>query len=661
MLFLQERFNSRANTIGNSLVKNCFKALLFILLAIPKPGYGQQDRASQLASLLTAAQQAQARNDYAAAENAYEEAVKLRSDMPELWANLGIMQNAVGRYPDAIESFHRALLLKPSLYVPNLFLGIDYVHINRAREAIPFLVNAKRINPHDPEAPFSLGRAYLSVRNFTAAKQAFWRAITLDEKKSSAWFDFGVAALDEVEMDAWRISNEDANSVWANALFAESLQKQLRFKEAISKEQSVIAADPFFPCAHSRLGFLYIALQQNAAALQEFNAESQDCALAALGRARLHLDLDDGAEALTVLRTLWKDNPGFIRSHTSLLTDGLASERLTAFSAFLDQESNARALDPDFYASLSAALRGAPRPSDGFTFPKGAKSFEVHGNAQAGEADHRDGRYARCAADLAGGIAEESDHDLLLLASCAFMNGDYSLSATASDLLSNRSSHNMAALYWSVEANEQLAFEAFDRFEQLAPDSERTHLLLGDMYRQRQRYEQAASEYKTASTLAPQDPAPLFGLASAYDNDSNPDKALITAKKALEINPNDPDLNLLIGQILVSLHEWDQAEDYLKRGLSAKPQMLPHLHALLGKVYEHTGRTQDAIRELLMALPSDEDGSLHYQLARMYSSVGNKAAAENAFKRSKEVEQKRRERAVIAVQDSSDIMQNNAP
>ena len=641
-------------------MKTGLSLLLFILLATPGLGSGQQDRASDFASLLTAAQQAQARSDYAAAESAYQAAVKLRSDMPELWANLGLMQNALGRYPDAIESFQKALHLKPSLYVPNLFLGIDYLHINRAREAIPFLVNAEKIDPRDPEAPLTLGQAYLSLSDFRAAKNAFWSAIVLDRKKSSAWFDFGVAALDKVETDGWKISDEGANSVWANALFAESLQKQLRFKEAVSREQAVIALDPPFPCAHSHLGFLYIVQRQNTAALQEFNAEPKGCDLAVLGRARLRADADDNAEALASLRSLWELDSGFVRSHLSLFTDGLASDRLTAFSAFLDRQNGAGAVDPALYASLSAALRGAPQPVDSFIFTNEKRS-EIHPNAQAAEADRREGRYGRCAAELAGGLAEENDRDLLLLADCAFMTGDYSLSAAAGDLLSSRSSHNMAALYWSVKANEQLSFAAFDRFERLDPDSERTHLLLGDMYRQRQRYEQAESEYKTASTLAPQDPAPLFGLASVYEHDSNPDQALSTAKKALEMSPDDPDFNLLVGEILVSQREWNLAEDYLNRGLRAKPQKLPHLHALLGQVYEHTGRTQEAIHELSMGLASDEDGSLHYQLARLYNSLGNKAAAQEAFQGAKELEQKRRQRAVIAVQDSSDVMQSDIP
>ena len=118
-------------------MKVCLKFLLLVLLAIPEPGSGQQDRTPDVASLLAAAQEAQARNDYATAEDVYEKAVKLRSDIPELWANLGLMQDAVGRYPDAIESFRRATLLNPALYVPNLFLGIDYIHINHAQKGNP--------------------------------------------------------------------------------------------------------------------------------------------------------------------------------------------------------------------------------------------------------------------------------------------------------------------------------------------------------------------------------------------------------------------------------------------------------------------------------------------------------------------------------------------
>ncbi|MFY9856322.1 MAG: hypothetical protein WAK26_20850, partial [Terracidiphilus sp.] len=67
-------------------MNNCTKLLLLVLLVKPVVGLGQQQPASMLESLVAAAQQAQAANDYATAANAYKQAVRIRADMPELWA-----------------------------------------------------------------------------------------------------------------------------------------------------------------------------------------------------------------------------------------------------------------------------------------------------------------------------------------------------------------------------------------------------------------------------------------------------------------------------------------------------------------------------------------------------------------------------------------------
>ena len=75
-------------------------------------------------------------------------------------------------------------------------------------------------------------------------------------------------------------------------------------------------------------------------------------------------------------------------------------------------------------------------------------------------------------------------------------------------------------------------------------------------------------------------------------------------------------------------NQFAEAEPALIKSLGAKPQMLGHVHALLGKVYAETGRTQDAIDQLKMGVSSDENGSVHYLLARLYHKVGTKNAAE---------------------------------
>ena len=649
------------------------KIALLLLWTMAAGGIAQSNSPASFDDLLLAARQAQSTKDYAAAVGYYRRAVELRGDIPELWANLGLMQDAISSYTDAVTSFRKAEQLKPSLYVPNLFLGMDYLHLKRAHEAIPFLLKAEALNPSDPQAPISLGRAYLSLGSFAAAGSAYRRAIAIDAKNSSVWYGFGIAAIDEVEADSRKLSGESSNSAYAKALFSESLKEQLRFKEALSEEQVVLAVAPDFPCAHAQLGFLYFVQQQNKDAAREFAAESQSCALADLGRTRMRIDANDDAGALALLNDLWKRDSGFVLANLSLLVDGLAPARGEAFSAFVAQQDTGGSAD--LSASLAAAMKGAPQPVDDLprpiSVPPLAKASETAPNLKAAEADAATGRYARCSEDLAHGTAELSRtirgnaEALLFLARCAYMTGDYALSAVASDLVPAQSPQASAALYWSIRANEKLAFAAFSRFEQLEPDSERSHLLLGDMYRQRQHLQQAETEYKAAAALAPQDPAPLFGLASAYSQDSKIDQALSTAKTALGVTQDDPDLNLLMGQILVGQHEWAQAEAHLKHALSAtppiKPQMLPHAHVLLGEVYEQTDRPQEAIRQFKMGLASDEDGTVYYQLARIYSRIGDKSAAQDAFAHVKALEQQRRERAVVAVQDSSGDGQRDIP
>jgi len=651
-------------------------SITLLLLCITAAGASAQSDGAPDAfdDLLLAARQAQGRNDYAAAAGYYKQAVRLRADIPELWANLGLMQDATGSYADAVASFQKAEQLKPSLYVPNLFLGIDYLHLNRAHDAIPFLQKAETLNSSDPQAPVTLGRAYNSLGNFDAARSAFQRAVTLDPKNSSAWYSLGITALKEVEANGRKLSTNGANSAYAHTLFAESLQEQARFKQATTEAQAALAADPHIPCVHAQLGFLYLAQGQKDTALREFGAETSGCALVGLGRAQLHLEMGEDNAALLLLVELWKNDSGFVVTHLPLLVNGLDATHKKTFAEFVDSKNAAGAIPADFVAPLSATLRGSPQPAKEFVSANssGDRKAATMPDVAAATADARAGRYAHCAEELTPGTHELSrstfqgnGDTFLLVASCAFMAGDYSLAAKSSKLAAAEPAHEPAALYWSIKANEKLAFLAFSHFEELEPDSPKTHLLLGDIYRQRQLMEEAESEYKTASALAPNDPAPLFGLASAYSQDTKQELALSTVKTALGISPDDPDLNLLAGEILIEQYKWGEAEDYLKRSLNAqhplKSQILPHVHVLLGKVYAQTDRPQEAVHEFQMGLSSDDDGTVYYQLARVYLRLGNKDAAQDAIEHSKNLEQKRRERAVVALQDSGTSTSTDIP
>lgn len=633
-------------------------SFLLLVALLPAGGHAQSKLSrGSFDGLLLGARKAQSRHDYSAAARDYQRAVLIRSHLPELWANLGLMQDAIGDYSEAVRSFQRAWRLNPKLYVPKLFIGIDYLHLRNAHAALPFLRRAMAEKPSDPLAEQSLGRAYLLTGDYMGAARAFRRAVALNPKESTSWFELGIAALDLVDADSQRLSEHGGASPYADALYAQSLERQVRYGEAVTEEKRVLASDPDFPCAHARLGWFYLN-QRNSAAAQEFQHGGKACGWAGLGQALLRAEAGEYALSFQLIEGVWRRDHGFTRANLAAFADGLSSARATGFSAWIGAQYSKEGTSHELLGLIAQAMRGVSVESIASAWaPK--ESGTTGGGLAAARADLQDGRYADCVADLpsvsstrhAPGAATRKGQ--LLLSQCAFMTGDYLLAAAASDRVLYVSTDNQTALYWSVKANEKIAFLSLNRYEQMKPHSERSHLLLGDMYRQRQELESAEKQYKIAAALAPDDPAALYGLASADSEDSKEMQALSIAKTALRMSPADPEINLLTGEILVEEHEWASAGPYLKLSLHAKPQMLPHVHVLLGEVYEHTGQVEKAIIQLKLGLSSDEDGSVYYQLARLYGKTGNKAAEATAFAHVKLLESQRRKRAVIALQDSA--------
>jgi predicted Zn-dependent protease len=153
-------------------------------------------------------------------------------------------------------------------------------------------------------------------------------------------------------------------------------------------------------------------------------------------------------------------------------------------------------------------------------------------------------------------------------------------------------------------------------------------------------FDEAREEYSKLLAVSPDSVAALAGLAKADLADNRLEEARSTARKALARSPADSEINLLMGEILVAQHEYADAEPYLEHSLHARVDLLPHVHALLGQVLARTGRSKEALKELTEGLSSDEDGSVHYQLARLYKDAGDKKAAATALEESRRIRAK---------------------
>ena len=476
------------------------------------------------------------------------------------------------------------------------------------------------------------------------------RATVLDPKLGSAWFTLGIARLDQVEADARTLSTEGKDSPFAGALYAESLQKQARFGEAETLYKSLLETQPQPPCIRAELGFSLLREHDSAGAAEAFAVEQTahpECGLALLGQARIALESTDNHRMVPLLTELWNRDHGFVRTHVAVFLESLSSESASGFMNFISVHRDAE-ISGDLADALLAAFGDSSQNSpNGEAASKPARSSGIH----SAEEQYQAGQFENCADRLASNFSTLDTGNLRLLAACAFFTGDDQLAARAASALAAAQPHSLEALYWSIQANERLALKALARFQQLEPDSARSHVLLGDIFHQLERHDDAQAEYQKALAITPGDPAALLGLASAYLSNNNNDGAIDTAKAALAHSPDDPELNLIMGEAMLAKNDYASAEPSLRKALHAKPQMIPHAHALLGKIYAETGRTEQAIDELKLGASSDEDGAIQYLLARMYRKLGNTEAANAALERMKIIKEQRRARGIKRVED----------
>ncbi len=234
-------------------------------------------------------------------------------------------------------------------------------------------------------------------------------------------------------------------------------------------------------------------------------------------------------------------------------------------------------------------------------------------------------------------------------AACAFFAGQYGESADAAGRALGRSPGDAEALYWSVKANERRAVAALSRFEELAPQSPATFDLVGDLYRRQREPDQAGAEYKKALAINPHDPAGLLGLAAAQFAQGRQSETTETLRTALADRPDDTKLNLLMGHALVEQHSFAEARPFLEKSIAGGGDMQPLAHALLGRVDAEQGRTSEAIEQMQLGLASDEDGSLNFQLSRLYRKAGDKEASQRAEAQARALEANRLANAKVAV------------
>jgi tetratricopeptide (TPR) repeat protein len=190
-------------------------------------------------------------------------------------------------------------------------------------------------------------------------------------------------------------------------------------------------------------------------------------------------------------------------------------------------------------------------------------------------------------------------------------------------------------LYWRTKAANELALQAFFSLGQLPPSVE-LHQLQAEIARNQNQHMDSVKEWRAALDLSPGNPRLEKELAVSLFLAKDYQSALAVAGPLLNTSPRSPELNFLTGDSLLRLEQPDKSVAYLQAALAADPE-LRAAEASLGLALSRLGRYAEAVRHLERSLASDDDGSLHYQLARAYQAAGAVEKARVAMNRYQEI------------------------
>jgi len=652
IITLKKLFAGRSPCKTPSTHPWCVALLLMLVFIAPLGGVQVGSSSHQLDQLIQQAQECQRRGDYAAAEEHYREILKLRPDFAEAYANLGLTQYLLGKYPEAVKSLQAALRLDGHMGTPNLFLGLDFLQMQETAKALPYLERAHRLNPRDIQPVLALGQAHVKLQDYWTANRFYSRACQMDPNSGDAWYGLGVTHLSLAREAAEKLRDSAQDSLQARLLVAESLEERGWFRDAAASYREILQQHPKQPGLLTALGFCILLQDESSdvdAALAEFQEELNDhpgYLLARLGRARVALELKKPQNALNELCDLWVIDSDFVRFNVSRLWTGLQPERLDdlgrllkegptngnedALFSFLKgalQTWNTRLNDTAFsFASDEAdgPLRHLPSVSGA---PEGARSQQLV----------LQGRYTECATNLRPRMLQLSPADLELLAECSYDRGDYQTAFLADRQLVKAVPRGPAALFWQARTSVRLGVAALTKAVEVDPNSARMLYMVAEGYRENNSYKEAEAAYQKTLELQPTLIAARLGLASIYMATAENEKARVQLEKALEQKPADREAAYMMGDVLVTLHRYAEAMPYLS-GTAQSPFVNPaHIHMLRSKVYLAEGKPAEALVEVETALPADPDGSYHYQLAQIYKQLGELKASASALEVSEKI------------------------
>jgi len=185
------------------------------------------------------------------------------------------------------------------------------------------------------------------------------------------------------------------------------------------------------------------------------------------------------------------------------------------------------------------------------------------------------------------------------------------------------------------EGNSELASSYLDKALQKAPSSAHLAVKKGYELARQGHYDQALEVAQKAEAGNPDDVDLNLLLGKLYSSQRQADKAFIHYEKALQLSPDNPDIYSLLASEYLAANKLDQAVDTLKRWMERELPQAP-AHFMLGSIYATQFKNYAKAAKEYEAVLEEEPGNPKAQqvLVEVYLAQKNFNKALDLLRRS---------------------------
>jgi tetratricopeptide (TPR) repeat protein len=572
------------------------------------PSLGGAQESSAVAEHFALAQQDQQQGLLDAAAHEYQVVLKLQPKLAEAYVNLGLVYYSQAKFEDSARALTAAYQLRPGMRGVTLWLGIDDVKLNRPAQGAALLREAVRIDPNDRVALNWLATSLWDAGQTEAALTQLRSAKTRFPDDPDLLFAFSEAYDKAASQETEQLLEETTGTALYDLIYGTIYFEDRAWQKAQGHLRRAIERDPHAIEALVKLTQVDLEQGDLPAAQESIDQAtklgSQSAALLALRGLLLLLNQQPAAGLASVEQAIKTDR----------------NETLDALGLPMETQDTAGGAD----AKLQSLCHDASSALESSSADGNAKYVSLAAlRALAGDEEGARRFYRQAITGTAAPEAHRyEDEEASLLRWLKAHPGD------------------KTARFHLALIRRQISRSQLRRLLEVAPDSYHVHQMLGQLYASRQEDEKALTEYLAVAAAQPDLPGVHFWLGHLYWKHGDADHAITELNRELQLSPGHAEANGELGTVLVAQDKPEEAIPHLEAAIHSKPDLWP-AYAQLGRAYASERNYVRAEQMLSRALPHDQDGSTHYQLALVLRAEGKTTQAAQAFAQVRSIKSER--------------------